>query len=447
MTHDQTPACDNASRFRALARRAEALVDGGRPAEALALAEEAIAFAPGRPEGFAARARALRAQGDREGALAALGALVLRAPRSAPAHDARGVLLAEAGRLAEARAAFTAALGCDPAFARAHFGLASLGRVRPAELARMEAAAAAPHAAGERLYLIYALVRAYDEAGDFARAFACAQAGARLRGASASPSPEHGLRRLAEARPATRPHPGEGDPTEAPIFVFGMPRSGTTLVEQILASHRDVHALGETELFAGEARRRRDPKRLAAAYLAHWPATARAARRVVDKSLGNVLHIGAIRRAFPNARLVHVRRDPLDCCLSIHFSLFSGEMPFAPDLRAIGRYYRAYAALMASWRAALPAETLHEVAYERLVADLEGESRALIAFCGLDWDARCLAFHASDRPVTTASLAQVRTPLYSSAVGRARAYAAFLGPLREALDLCETQGGSERRAS
>ncbi len=422
-----------------LADRAEALVDEARTVEALALADEAVRLDPCRPAGFAARARALRALGDANGALEALDAVVARDPASAPAHDARGVLLAEAGRLAEARAAFETALSCDPRFARAHFGLAALGNVSAAQLAAMEALAVSPDGleGAQRRFLLYALARGYDDAGDYARAFAAAEAGARLRRAPAS-SETH-LRRLAMAGPA--PIAGEGDPTEAPVFVFAMPRSGTTLVEQILASHGQVHALGETERFACEAERESDPKRLAAAYLAHWPAEARAARRVVDKSLGNFLHIAAIRRTFPNAKLVNVRRDPFDVCLSIHQSLFAGDMPFPSDLAGIGRYYRGYAALMAQWRAALGPEALHEVRYERLVADLEGETRALLAFCGLTFDARCLAFHETRRPVTTASLAQVRTPLYSSAVGRARNYAAFLAPLREAL-----QGGQEESA-
>ena len=212
-----------------------------------------------------------------------------------------------------------------------------------------------------------------------------------------------------------------------------MPRSGTTLVEQILASHPQVAALGETELFAQVAAREADPARCAAAYLAHWPAEARAARRVVDKSLGNFLHIGAIRRAFPRAKLVHVRRDALDCGLSIHFSLFGAQMPFAPGLKGLGRYYRGYERLMAAWGAALPSDVLREVRYERLVADFEGETRALLGFCGLDFHPRCLAFHETQRRVATASLAQVRLPLYFSAVGRARNYDAYLAPLRAAL--------------
>ncbi len=414
-----------------LASRAEALIDAGRPAEALALADAAIAR-EGAAQGYAARARALRALGDSEGALAALDALIAVTPGSAPAHDARAVLWAEAGRLSEARAGFETALGLDPRFARAHFGLAALGGTTPARLAAMEALAAVPLDADQRLFLIYALVKAYDEAGDCARAFAAAEAGARLRRARWAGDEAQGVRRLAEAGPPAG-EGGPGDLTQAPIFVFAMPRSGTTLVEQILASHPQVAALGETELFAQLAAREADPARLAAAYLAHWPPQARAARRVVDKSLGNFLHIGAIRRAFPHAKLVHVRRDALDGGLSIHFSLFGADMPFAPGLAPLGRYYRGYERLMAAWGAALPPQALHEVRYERLVADFEGETRALLGFCGLDFHPRCLAFHETQRRIATASLAQVRLPLYFSAVGRARNYDAYLAPLRAAL--------------
>ncbi len=419
--------------FESLAARAEADVDSGRPVQALALADAAIRLAPERPEGHAARARALRARGDAEGALAALDAVVAFDPGSALAQDARGVLLAEAGRIREARAAYETALRLDPALARAHFGLASLGPATPDQRAAIEALAARPGGLDEqaRLFVLYALAKAYDDCGDFARAFAAAEAGARLRLPRWRGEAEGELARLAQAaRPP--PEAAGGDPTEAPIFVFAMPRSGTTLVEQILASHADVFALGETEFFARQADD--DPARAAAAYLGAWPAAARGARRVVDKSLGNFLHIGLIRRAFPRAKLVHVRRDPMDCALSIHFSLFSGDMPFPPDLAGLGRYLHGYEALMERWRADLPPGALYELDYERLVADLEGETRRLLAFLGLPWDPRCLAFHETARPVTTASLAQVRRPIYFSAVGRSRNYAPWLQPLRAALD-------------
>jgi tetratricopeptide (TPR) repeat protein len=419
--------------FEANTVRAEALVDAGSPTEALVLAEAAVRLDPLRPEGFAARARALRALGQGVAALVDLDAVIAR-QAAAPAYDARGVLLSEAGRLGEARAAFSMALSLDPRFTRAHFGLAMLGDVAADQLAAMESLAAQPERLDEqqRLFLLYALVKAYDEAGDFARAFAAAQAGARMRRPRWSGDERAELLRLVRATPSAASATEGGDMSEAPIFVFGMPRSGTSLVEQILSSHPEVFALGETEVFAREAAGAADG-RAHAAYLARWPQAARSARRVVDKSLGNVLEIDAIRRALPRAKLIHVRRSLLDCALSCFFCFFSDDMPFAPDLASIGRYYRGYDGLMASWRRALPQGVMHEVEYERLIADPEATARELIEYCGLGWDPACLNFHASPREVRTASLAQVRRPLYRSAVGRAQNYEAYLGPLREAL--------------
>ncbi len=398
--------------------------------QALALADAAIRVSD-HPEGYAARARALRALGDADAALAALDALVARSPGTALAHDALGVLLGEAGRLAEARAAFAAALRLDPRLARAHFGLAMLGEVKTPQRAALAALAADPAGLDEpaRLFLLYALAKAYDDAGDVARAFAAAEAGASLRRRRWSGDEAFELARLRRAGP-----PGgasRGGATEAPIFVFGMARSGTTLVEQMLAAHADAFALGETESFADVGASAPDP---AGAYFAALPTSARG-KRVIDKSLGNVFHIAAIRRAFPRAKLVHVWRDPLDVGLSCHFTMFAAQTPFAPDLAGIGRYCRAHAALMASWREALPEQDWHEVGYERLIAEPEQEARALLAFCGLDWDARCLGFAANPGPVRTASLAQVREPIYARSVGRWRRYAAYLDPLREALGL------------
>jgi tetratricopeptide (TPR) repeat protein len=413
-----------------LARRAEALVEAGEAAQALELADRATLAAPERGEGHAVRARALRGLGRAGEALLALDALILRWPRSAPAHDARGVLLSEAGRLDEARAAFTTALACDPGFARAHFGLATLGRVTPAALADMEALARRPEALdeGERLLLLYALAKAYDEAGDVERAFAAAEAGAAMRRARWSGDARAERARLAAAGPGAWCAAGAGSSTDTLVFVFGLPRSGTTLVEQILASHGDVFALGEIEVFAREAERCDDPAEIARRYLAALPDAARGAGCVVDKSLGSALHIGAIRAAFPRARLVCVRRDPRDVGLSCHFTLFQHEMPFPPDLEAFGRYARAHAALMDAWGRALPSEIWREVRYEALVADPEREARALRTFVGLD--ARPLDFAPRPREIRTASLAQAREAPHARSVGRWRRYEDYLGPLK-----------------
>ena len=134
--------------------------------------------------------------------------------------------------------------------------------------------------------------------------------------------------------------------------------------------------------------------------------------------------------ALPNAaRIIHVRRDPLDTCVSCFSTLFVENLPYTYDLGELGRYYRAYEGLMAHWRAILPPGVMIDVQYEDVVADLEGETRRIVAYCGLEWDARCLDFHLTERPIRTASVAQVRQPIYQSSVGKWRAYRSFLAPL------------------
>jgi hypothetical protein len=235
-----------------------------------------------------------------------------------------------------------------------------------------------------------------------------------------------------------------GDPAMRPIFIVGMPRSGTTLVEQILASHPAVHGGGEMkhldlvlmDHFGGAPDAAQlaalDPATcatLARAYLQRAGAGAPRGTRVTDKMPSNFRHAGLIHRLFPGAVIVHCRRSPQDTCLSIYATHFAQGQHFAYDLAELGTYYRAYRALMAHWRRVLPGTVLVEVDYEAVVADLEHEARRLVAASGLPWDEACLAFHRTARPVRTASVNQVRQPLYGSSVERWRPYARHLEPL------------------
>jgi hypothetical protein len=157
------------------------------------------------------------------------------------------------------------------------------------------------------------------------------------------------------------------------------------------------------------------------------------ARRITDKQPFNFLYTGLIHLALPDARIIHVKRDPLDTCFSCYALMFGGDVGFAYDLGELGRYYKAYEALMAHWRSVLPEVTMLEVRYEELVKDIPEQARRIVEFCGLNWNKRCVDFHKSTRTVATASLYQVRQPVYKSSVGRARAYADHLQPLLAAL--------------
>jgi len=244
---------------------------------------------------------------------------------------------------------------------------------------------------------------------------------------------------------------GAGALSARPVFVVGMPRSGTTLVEQILASHPDVAALGElTDIETGlmsavrqspdapgffERVAELEPKALRAAgqrYLDAIAARGAQRARAVDKMPHNFLFLGWIRLILPGASIIHCTRDPLDTCVSCYTHRFSEAHAYSTDLTKLGDYYRSYERLMAHWQSVLPSPPL-EVRYERLVADLEGESRRMIAHLGLDWRQECLAFHKTRRVVQTPSQWQVRPPLDASSIGRWRKFERHLGPLRAAL--------------
>jgi tetratricopeptide (TPR) repeat protein len=245
---------------------------------------------------------------------------------------------------------------------------------------------------------------------------------------------------------------GLGNPSPAPIFILGMSRSGSTLIEQILASHPDVSAAGEIDaltravnsLTRGDDGSARYPemvreldgaalRKIGAHYLDGLFARVPAALRVTDKLPSNCFMAGLIHLVLPQARIIHTCRDPVDTCLSCFTTLFRDGHAWSYDLGELGRHYRSYAAVMAHWRAVLPQGVMLDVQYEDVVGDLEGQVRRILAHCGLAWNDACLAFHRTERLVRTASAAQVRQPLYHSSVGRWRAYRPLLQPLLDAL--------------
>lgn len=242
-----------------------------------------------------------------------------------------------------------------------------------------------------------------------------------------------------------------GNPSARPIFIVGMPRSGTSLAEQILASHPDVYGAGELMDFAAVAQglgfdhahssgftarlaslNDAESSRYVEAYLQSIDRLSNGERYVTDKLPYNFLHLGLIQILFPNARVIHARRDPMDSCLSCYFLAFIGTHPHAYDLEDLGVYYREYERLMTHWHDVLSLPIL-DVQYEEAVEDIEATCRRMIEFCELDWDDRVLDFHQSDRVVRSASYDQVRRPVYRSSVGRWKPYEAWLDPLRQGL--------------
>lgn len=451
------------------------------------------AFAPQHPAALLARAKALRHTAHTEEALVIARNAVALAPRSAEAHNTLGLvlqdlgltdealreygeaaslpgtvaesalvgratLLNEAGRRDEALAAFDQALARFPGSAQALSARADLRTFSAGDpdIAALEALLAE----GERRSLVerisahFALGKAYLDSNDPERAFRHFDAGNRLKRASFDYDAATIDEWMARVRTVFTPQrfaqlAGLGEPSTLPIFVIGMPRSGTTLIEQIVSSHPSVTGAGELAALRIAAETTGNfPEWVAAlddgnaaaalgrcgrAYLSRAAPLARGRPHLVDKMPANFLYAGLIPLILPGARIIHVRRDPVDTCLSCYTKLFGGQQPFAYDLAELGVFYRHYERLMAHWRAILPAGAFIETEYEAVVDDLESEARRLIGFLGLPWDDACLDFHENRRVVRTASVNQVRRPIYKTSKGRWRAHARYLGPLLEAL--------------
>lgn len=379
-------------------------------------------------------------------------------PDYAVAHNNLGVALLQSGAIAEAYEAIERAVALDPKRGRFYRTLAATGLVTlssPHFANMLELAAdiaALPE--DERIDLHFALGMIYLEGGAVKESLPHLLAGNRLKRQRVAYDEKAVLAQFkrieatftAEFLAARR----GGLSSSVPIFVLGMPRSGTSLVEQIMASHPRIAGAGELldlhrladDLRIGstqfpESTRVTAPdrlSRLAADYLAALRARAPQAERIVDKMPGNFQLIGLIHKALPQAQIIHVRRDPLDTCMSCFSRLFATGLPFTYDLAELGRYHRAYESLMAHWRRVLPAGAMLEIRYEELVADLPAQAQRIIAHCGMAWDDRCVAFHETRRVVKTASAMQVRQPLYDSSIGRWQSLGEALQPLTQELD-------------
>ena len=430
-------------------RLAEALHRANRDAEALA-ALLPLAGEPTPTIVRALRGAILMQLGREEEALADLAAVVESGPDRAVSWLAYGHALRAMGQRDEAIAAYRRALAIEPVLADAWWSIAdlktaSLGQDDLAAMEVLRADAALPLLA--RSQVEFALGRAREDAGDHACAFAHYDAANTLR-RSIEPYDDDAHRSFVQRLIETTDEAffaaraGQGNPDPGPIFVVGMPRSGSTLVEQILASHSQVEGLSELPEITNLARTipdypagladlsPDDLMRVGSDYLARVRARQRTgAPQVIDKFPGNAFHAALIHLSLPNARVVDVRRDPRDCCVSLYSQSFAGGQSYSYDLVGLGRYYARYAALMRHFNKVLPGR-IFRVSYESLVDDLEGETRRLLAYCGLDFEPATLRYFDRGAAVRTASSEQVRQPIYRSSIGRWRRFEPWLEPLQ-----------------
>jgi Flp pilus assembly protein TadD len=384
-------------------------------------------------------------------------------PQNVSALCSLGWLASVEGRFEEAETLFRRAVAIEPRRSLAWAPIAGLRRMTPADRDWLESvtqlvAQGVPPL--EEASLQFALGKYFDDLGEFAEAFGHYQRGNELHKQLAAPYDRAARTAFVDdmVRVYTRQRfaqPAHASDSQRPVFVVGMMRSGTSLVEQILASHPRVAGAGELHFWPSvfrehERRLRCDvPDRalarlLADSYLRVLGRCSPDAMRVVDKSNFNADFLGLIHLVLPNARIVYVRRDPIDTCLSCYFARFANSLNFTVDLADLSHYYREHHRLMMHWRSSLPTGTLLEVAYEDLVADQEPWSRRIIEFTGLEWDPRCLEFHRTKRPVLTASNWQVRQPVYSRSVRRWRNYEKYLGPLLDLHGLDSSRLASDR---
>ena len=434
----------------------------GKAAEAVEQADILLARDPENPGYRILKAAALVRIGEYDAAAALYAAMLAQHPRQAKAWMSYGHVLKTIGRQEDAVAAYRQATTIAPNMGEAWWSLANLKTWRfstgdvdiiKSQLQRADLSDE------DRLHLEFALGKALEDAHDYAVSFSHYAKGAAIRRKQVVYDPATVHDHLARSKAlftkkffAARA--GQGCDAPDPIFIVGLPRAGSTLVEQILSSHSQVEGTmelpdiismartlgggshrGANSLYP-EALADLDAAQLAALgqeYLNRTRVQRKLGRpRFIDKMPNNFSHVGLIHLALPNARIIDARRHPMACCFSAFKQHFARGQAFTYDLDELGRYYADYVALMAHFDAVLPGR-VHRVIYEDMVADPEAQTRALLAYCGLAFEEACLRFHETERPVRTASSEQVRRPIFTEGLDQWRNYEPWLGPLESAL--------------
>ncbi|MEM1153851.1 MAG: sulfotransferase [Pseudomonadota bacterium] len=488
---------DEPSNVELRLRTGQQLMGQGRHAQALQLFREAQSLAPNNTMASILYAQCQLRLGDFASALTVAETALESSSTDAPALDALGQIFSQCGELNKAYSCFEQAVSLAPGNPGLRFNLATACRAR-GKLQRAESlleqvikekpedwdahhtlsqlrrqtpernhvetlrnALASSATNYANVTLNYALAKEYEDLEDYSAAFEALQAGASLRRQLSNYRVDGDvavMRALSEVYDTQRlGENAQGHDSAEPIFVLGLPRSGSTLVERILGSHSQVYAAGELQNFAMElvkqSQRRDagsaqkapvgrlslvarsaelDPELLGESYINSTRPRTGHTTHFIDKMPLNFLYIGAIHRALPRAKIVHVTRNPMDACYAMYKTLFQQTYPFSYSLQDLASYYIAYRQLMDHWQNVL-GDKLHMLNYEELVANQERVSRDLVEHCGLEWQERCLSFHTNPEPTATASASQVREKVHSRSVDLWRCYQHELGPLYELL--------------
>jgi Tfp pilus assembly protein PilF len=451
---------------KSLVYRAQCLAALARSREACEAAAEALRTAPTDATVLDSIGGVFSRADDQQNALAAFDRAVALAPGNARFIFNRATVLRFLGRIGEAEADYDRVIALEPNDHEAYLNRSEL-RTQSADanhIGVLEGLLA--HGIEDwrgEVQIRYALAKEYEDTGEHGKSFQQLEAGAKKRrdhlqyDVAADVATVDWIIEAFPSTPVYDPDAAERErgnaPLDSPIFIVGLPRSGSTLLDRILGSHSAVHCAGELNHFAlsvvdsvrrcsGAAPSTRrelvarsaglDFAALGRDYLARVTPAPAGARHFTDKMPLNYLYCGLIRRALPNAKIVHVIRQPMAVCYAMYKTLFKDGYPFSYDLNDIARYYIAYRRLMDHWNSSMPGAIL-TMSYETLVEDQLGCTQQLLDFCGLEWQDACAEFHRNSTPATTASAVQVRRPLYNTSVDQWRQYGAHLAPLNDQL--------------
>jgi tetratricopeptide (TPR) repeat protein len=435
-----------------------------RMEEAAAALQRALALVPDDPDAHNLHGRILLDESKPEQAVASFRTAIAKKPDMVDAHNNLGNALKELGRVDEAMEAYYTARRIEPKATAVFINLVDAKSFKSADdpdlVAMEELAKELPSMSeDDQMQMHFSLGKAYGDLKRYGDSFEHMLQGCAIKRTKIDYAEKDTLWLYDRIREVMSPElmrskAGGGDPTDVPIFILGMPRSGSTLIEQVLASHPKVFGAGELKDFDKVVKTVHGPdgnviaypefvpsfeaahfRRMGAQYLRRLRDYSADAPRITNKMPSSFFYVGLIHLALPNARIIHTMRNPVDTCLSCFSKLFSGAQDFSYDLGELGRYYRKYAELMEHWRQVLPPGVMLDVQYEEVVEDFETQARRIVAYCGLEWSDACLAFHENKRPVKTASALQVRKPIYQSSVGRWLPYKDQLEPLLRELPI------------
>ncbi len=435
-----------------------ALKSLGRLSETIASYKKAISINPDYADAHSNLSGTLRDLGRLDEAISSCQKAISINPDFAEAHCNLGNAFNELGRLEEAVASYKKAITINPDYVDALLFLSKTTKhhehddtTRTMEDFYFRASISSK----QKIHFAFGLGKIYEDLNDYSKSFDFILEGNRLKRASYQYKIEEDIELFDKIKEVFSPvffsnHPDVGNPDETPIFILGIPRSGTSLVEQILASHSQVFGAGELKELSSMANNtcskwtgkkypeclsdisKKEYFALGSNYLENIKKHSDIKRFITDKMPYNFQLIGLINLILPKAKVIHCERDPMDNCYSIYKNDFAGKHKYAYDLNELGQYYNLYLDLMDHWRKIIP-EFIYDIRYEELVYDQEDQTRKLLNFCKLPWEESCLSFYKTKRRVATASSLQVRQPIYSDSVQLWKKYEKQLEPLRKAL--------------